>query len=147
MCVCVCVCVRVHSPQPSIKNNRVSAIVSAYESKRCSREGRVDCGLADRTCVCMCVCVCVCVCTQSRSEPLSEDHARFYLASVICAFQYMHDKELVFRDLKVRVLTLCSRSRLHAQCNHGHKDGLTCMNKVKICKDREKIFGMPRVLH
>jgi serine/threonine protein kinase len=38
---------------------------------------------------------------QLRSAPLDESHARFYAASVVCGLQYLHDRELVYRDLKV----------------------------------------------
>eukprot|EP00210_Caulerpa_lentillifera_P000821 g794.t2 len=37
---------------------------------------------------------------QTRKKALSESHARFYAASVICAFEYMHDRQIVYRDLK-----------------------------------------------
>lgn len=31
---------------------------------------------------------------------MNEAHARFYAASVICAFEYMHDHHVIYRDLK-----------------------------------------------
>lgn len=37
---------------------------------------------------------------QTRREPLSEHHTRFYAASVIMGLQYMHDRGQVYRDLK-----------------------------------------------
>ncbi|PNW85942.1 hypothetical protein CHLRE_03g199050v5 [Chlamydomonas reinhardtii] len=37
---------------------------------------------------------------QTRSRPLEESHARFYAASVVLALEYLHDRDLVYRDLK-----------------------------------------------
>jgi serine/threonine protein kinase len=34
---------------------------------------------------------------QSRGRPLSEQHARFYVASVIMALGYLHERHLVYR--------------------------------------------------
>eukprot|EP00983_Pelagomonas_calceolata_P064500 1148161-Pelagomonas_calceolata.AAC.7 len=40
------------------------------------------------------------VCQLERGRALSESHARFYAASVILALQYLHDRDLIYRDLK-----------------------------------------------
>ncbi|GMH33824.1 hypothetical protein BSKO_01658 [Bryopsis sp. KO-2023] len=37
---------------------------------------------------------------QKRRRPLTEAHAKFYAASVICAFEYMQARHCVYRDLK-----------------------------------------------
>lgn len=37
---------------------------------------------------------------QTRRAPLSESHARFYVASVVLALEYLHERHLVYRDLK-----------------------------------------------
>jgi serine/threonine protein kinase len=39
-------------------------------------------------------------CLQTRRSPLNEAHARFYLASVVLALEYLHSRHLVYRDLK-----------------------------------------------
>lgn len=38
---------------------------------------------------------------RSRGQ-LPEDTARFYAAQVVLAFEYLHSKDIVYRDLKVR---------------------------------------------
>ena len=37
---------------------------------------------------------------QTRGAALSEDHARFYVAGVVLALEYLHDHDYVYRDLK-----------------------------------------------
>mgnify|MGYP001807398482 CR=1 FL=1 len=34
---------------------------------------------------------------QTRRAPLSESHARFYVASVVLALEYLHERHLVYR--------------------------------------------------
>jgi serine/threonine protein kinase len=35
---------------------------------------------------------------------LPEDHARFYAAEVLDAFEYLHSNDIVYRDLKVKCI-------------------------------------------
>ena len=37
---------------------------------------------------------------QTRGGPLTEEQARFHVASVICGLEYLHEHNVVWRDLK-----------------------------------------------
>jgi len=36
----------------------------------------------------------------NKFKKLSVDHARFYIGQVVLALEYMHSKNLIYRDLK-----------------------------------------------
>lgn len=46
------------------------------------------------------VTIVMCLRLQSLKLPLSEEDARFYTASVVLAFEYLHSRDLIYRDLK-----------------------------------------------
>lgn len=49
---------------------------------------------------------------QMRNAPLPESHAKFYAACVVMAFEYLHDRRIVYRDLKPENLLIASNGYL-----------------------------------
>ena len=35
-----------------------------------------------------------------KYKNFNRDHARFYIAQIVCCFEYLHAKQLIYRDLK-----------------------------------------------
>ena len=50
--------------------------------------------------------------TQTRRAPLPESHARFYVASVVLALEYLHERNLVYRGGAHR----CACGSAHCCC-------------------------------
>lgn len=57
-----------------------------------------------------CVCVLQLFFHLSRDRVFTEDRARFYGAEIVSALEYLHSRNVVYRDLKVNPSTSLSRS-------------------------------------
>jgi len=51
----------------------------------------------------------------SAERVFSEERTKFYGAEIISALGYLHQNNIVYRDLKVSVI--CSRYRAEGKCN------------------------------
>lgn len=45
----------------------------------------------------------------------SEKHAKFYSAGVVCAFEHLHERHIIYRDLKPENLLLNEKGHLKAR--------------------------------
>jgi serine/threonine protein kinase len=71
---------------------------------------------------------------EAKLEPL---HARFYASQIVCIFEYLHNKNIIYRDLKPENLLICSNGYLK----------LTDFGFAKICKGRTyTLCGTPEYL-
>ena len=76
-------------------------------------------------CVCVCVYVCVCVCvkhllcmTHSCRGSFDDSTSRFCVGCVIEAFEYLHARGIVYRDLKVCALnTVLTEHTVYSRCS------------------------------
>lgn len=57
----------------------------------------------------------------SRERVFTEDRARFYGAEIVSALEYLHSKDVVYRDLKVSsfliLLCYCCQTKLREVCH------------------------------
>lgn len=60
----------------------------------------------------------------------SEKHAKFYSAGVVCAFEHLHERHIIYRDLKPENLLLNEKG--HLKVTGGERlYGCCCLDKKR----------------